>query len=649
MLNRRSLLAGAAILAPLAAPVAASAQRHPAKPKAPAIPTGTPATTSLGPLDTAAKWAFVIDFNSGATLLDKDADATMPPSSMTKLMTMYIVYGLLKSGRLSLNQELPVSEKAWKMQGSKMFVPLGGQVRVEDLIRGVVVDSGNDACLVLAEAIAGSEDQFVDLMNQKAAEIGLTNTHYRNCTGWPDPDQHMSCRDIAHHRAPRDRRIPRILPLRRRKIVQIQQHRAREPQPARPERPRGRSKDRPYRRRRLRRRRPVPFAAIAASSWCINGLVPRCMPAARRASGYSNGRSASSRTSPCSPRPTRSMPPRSGSAPRSSVPLVGGRDLIITMPRQWRQTAKIEVQFQSPVTCTRSAAAKYSASSWFPARACPRWTSRLLAGADVPRQGLPGRASVGGLALRAGVVSPDCSSRSRAGRAPVSRPRPRSWPIGLTAAGHTERFAPESPAARPAPEIPARSCSWAEPSIGRRKPRPISTSPHAPSTWRAPFCPALALRHHRDLRPLCRLDHGLSGLRSQGADRALIASPHPSLLPRHPDLTLSCSKLALSLAQPRIASIAAPATPTVMNASTPPSTRRVAKGFAALANAAPSPHRAHRWGRGHRPISRSGSGQPSQIACHARLHAKIRICSATPPPRPPSMPLVARGGCTMPG
>ncbi len=158
---------------------------------------GTPATTVLGPLDTVARYAYVMDFNTGAALLDKQADTQMPPSSMTKLMTADIVYSMLKIGRLKLDQMLPVSEKAWRMQGSKMFVPLGGTVSVEDLIRGMIVDSGNDACIVLAEAIAGSEDQFVVMMNDRAQKLGLTNTHYATCTGWPDPTQHSSCHDIA--------------------------------------------------------------------------------------------------------------------------------------------------------------------------------------------------------------------------------------------------------------------------------------------------------------------------------------------------------------------------------------------------------------------------------------------------------------------
>ena len=121
----------------------------------------------------------------------------MPPSSLTKLMTAYVVFGLHKSGRLRLDETLPVSEQAWRMQGSKMFVPLGQQVRVDDLIRGMIIQSGNDACIVLAEGVAGSEGQFVVLMNEQARRLGMTHTDFRNATGWPDPEHHMSVRDIA--------------------------------------------------------------------------------------------------------------------------------------------------------------------------------------------------------------------------------------------------------------------------------------------------------------------------------------------------------------------------------------------------------------------------------------------------------------------
>ena len=208
MLSRRALLlSGGATSVPLAGGTAQTlhhpplAAPHPAAaakpPPGEAATASTPAQTPVGPLDTAARYAVIIDYNTGATLLDKDADVPMIPSSMTKLMTAYIVYGMLKSGRLKLDQDLPVSERAWRMGGSKMFVQIGTQVKVEDLIRGMIVQSGNDACIVLAEGIAGSEEGFVELMNAKAKELGLTSSTFRNTTGWPDPEHKMSARDIA--------------------------------------------------------------------------------------------------------------------------------------------------------------------------------------------------------------------------------------------------------------------------------------------------------------------------------------------------------------------------------------------------------------------------------------------------------------------
>ncbi len=205
MLTRRALLLTGAALSTLKLSGAAGQTiHHPAprpaaaaKPAAEPVTPTNPAQTPVGPLDTAARYAIIIDYNTGATLLDKDADVPMTPSSMTKLMTAYIVYGMLKSGRLKLDQDLPVSERAWRMGGSKMFVQIGTQVKVEDLVRGMIVQSGNDACIVLAEGIAGSEEQFVELMNQKAKELGLTNSTFRNATGWPDPEHRMSVRDIA--------------------------------------------------------------------------------------------------------------------------------------------------------------------------------------------------------------------------------------------------------------------------------------------------------------------------------------------------------------------------------------------------------------------------------------------------------------------
>jgi D-alanyl-D-alanine carboxypeptidase (penicillin-binding protein 5/6) len=148
-------------------------------------------------IETDAKQAIMVDWDTNAVLFEKSADEPMHPSSMSKLMTVYLLFEKLKSGAIKLDDELPVSEKAWRMGGSKMFVPIGAKVKVEDLIRGVIVQSGNDACIVVAEGLAGSEEAFAEQMNARAKEIGLTNSTFKNATGWPDPGHLMTARDLA--------------------------------------------------------------------------------------------------------------------------------------------------------------------------------------------------------------------------------------------------------------------------------------------------------------------------------------------------------------------------------------------------------------------------------------------------------------------
>jgi len=172
---------------------------------APKPQTGAPAPNAAAPppspfgvdIDTQAKHAIVVEADTGTVLLDKFAEARIPPASMSKMMTAYVVFSLLKEDRIKLDDELPVSERAWRLGGSKMFVPLGGRIKVEDLLRGMIVQSGNDACLVLAEGIAGSEAGFVELMNQKAKEIGLADSHFADVDGLPNPDHWMTARDLA--------------------------------------------------------------------------------------------------------------------------------------------------------------------------------------------------------------------------------------------------------------------------------------------------------------------------------------------------------------------------------------------------------------------------------------------------------------------
>ncbi len=146
---------------------------------------------------TPARAAIVVDLTSGAVLLAKDADTSVPPASMSKLMTIDLVFEALENGRVALDDTFRISEKAAAMGGSKMFVRSGEVVSVENLLRGVIIQSGNDAAVALAEAISGTEEAFAALMNQRAAEIGLSNSHFTNATGWPDPAHVMSPRDLA--------------------------------------------------------------------------------------------------------------------------------------------------------------------------------------------------------------------------------------------------------------------------------------------------------------------------------------------------------------------------------------------------------------------------------------------------------------------
>ena len=153
-------------------------------------------SNSAAALDTAARAAMVVDMSSGAVLLEKNADVPLPPASMSKLMTLNMVFEALQEGRLSLDEKFRVSVKAWKMGGSRMFVREGDRIRIEDLIRGVIIHSGNDACVVLAEGLAGSEDAFAQRMTERARELGMMQSTFANATGWPHPAHRMSARDL---------------------------------------------------------------------------------------------------------------------------------------------------------------------------------------------------------------------------------------------------------------------------------------------------------------------------------------------------------------------------------------------------------------------------------------------------------------------
>ncbi|HEY0185283.1 MAG TPA: D-alanyl-D-alanine carboxypeptidase family protein [Rhodopila sp.] len=394
MLTRRLGLLASALL--FGAGPAVAQRRHAGrgadsarKGKDAGAPTGSPADTPLGPVDTAARWAFMQDFDTGATLLEKQADDEMPPSSMTKLMTMYLVYDQLKQGRLKLEDELPVTEKAWRMQGSKMFVQIGSSVKVEDLIRGVIVQSGNDAAIVLAEAIGGSEEQFAEKMNAKAKELGLTHSFFKNCTGWPDPEQHMSARDIAMLAAAIVRDFPDYYHY---------------------------DSEKTFRYNGIEQGNRNPMVQKGTADGLKTGhteaggygLVASSKRNGRRVILVLNGMNSMHERAEESERlmdwgffnfedvtlfaagdVVENVPVWLGTS--RSVPLVAGRDVTVTMPRNWRQKASVKVGYDSPLTAP-IAKGDTVGKLTVTGDGVPNLSVPLMAAADVPRLGLPGRA-----------------------------------------------------------------------------------------------------------------------------------------------------------------------------------------------------------------------------------------------------------------
>jgi D-alanyl-D-alanine carboxypeptidase (penicillin-binding protein 5/6) len=362
------------------------------------LPSGTPGETPLGPYDSVAQWAFIQDYTTGAVLLDKRSDEPMPPSSMTKLMTMYLVYAQLKKGQIKLTDTMTVSAKAAAMGGSRMFLDVGKPVVVEDLVRGVIVQSGNDAATVLAESVAGSEEKFVDMMNAKAKEIGLTHSTFRNPTGWPDPEQFMSCRDIAT--------------LARHIIAEFPEYYKYE-------------SERTFKFNNIEQQNRHPMVQAGTADGLKTGhtdaggfgLVASSLRDGRRLIMVLNGMKSMHERAIESERMMNwafsnfenvtlfSANEVIDNAPvwlgqDKSVPLVGGRDLIVTLPKSWRQTASIRVSYDAPL---RAPVAKGQPVGVLQLRGqgVPAMDVNLLAGADVPRLSLPMR----GLAVVSHYVS----------------------------------------------------------------------------------------------------------------------------------------------------------------------------------------------------------------------------------------------------
>ncbi len=384
MPSRRLILAGLA----LSTPALAQQRPAPARPaqRGPAPPATTPAQSPLGPVDTAARHVLLMDFETGATLLDKGAETSMPPASMSKLMTMYVVFDMVRKGRLRMDQLLPVSEAAWRMGGSKMFVGLNETVSVENLAKGVIIQSGNDACIVLAEAIAGSERAFADMMNESGRAIGLTGSNFRNSTGWPDPEHRMTARDLAT--------------LSRRIILDFpDQYRL--------------YSERSFRWNNITQenRNPVLGRVQGADGLKTGhteeagfGLTASARRGERRlilvVSGLPSMRARAEESERLlewgfrefenvvlfrAEDTIEEVPVHLGE--RRSVPLVGGRDVVATLPRGWRNALQARLRYDAPVPAPIVKGQELGRLE-VSGRGVPAMTLPLYAGADVDRLGL---------------------------------------------------------------------------------------------------------------------------------------------------------------------------------------------------------------------------------------------------------------------
>ena len=167
-------------------------------------------STSANSFTTSAKQLILVDMETKEILIEKNADEPMHPASMSKIMTVYLAFEAIKKGYLKLDDTIPISEDAWRKGGSRMFLKLNSQVKVSDILRGIIVQSGNDAAIALAEHLEGSEEAFAEKMTLKAKELGLQNSTFKNATGWPNPDHLMTARDLSELAILTIKRFPKL-------------------------------------------------------------------------------------------------------------------------------------------------------------------------------------------------------------------------------------------------------------------------------------------------------------------------------------------------------------------------------------------------------------------------------------------------------
>lgn len=187
------------------------------------------ATPARAQIETEAEFALLLDVETGTVLFEKNADQLMQPASMSKLMTLDVLFQALDDGKITLQTEFPVSENAWRTGGapsgtSAMFAPLNTKITVEDLLQGIVVQSGNDACIIVAEGLSGSEEAFAEEMTQEARRIGLTKSTFVNSTGLPHPNQLMTARELAQLALHMIRKYPKYYPYFQQKEFRYRKH-----------------------------------------------------------------------------------------------------------------------------------------------------------------------------------------------------------------------------------------------------------------------------------------------------------------------------------------------------------------------------------------------------------------------------------------
>ncbi|MBS7791453.1 D-alanyl-D-alanine carboxypeptidase [Roseococcus sp. SDR] len=389
---RRTMIgasAGLGLAAPALAQNRPPAQPQRPQPARPAGPPSSPAQSPIGPVDTIARSVLLLDFETGATLLNKQADERMPPASMSKLMTMYAVFDQVKAGRLRMDQSLTVSEAAWRMGGSKMFLERGSTATVEELSRGVIIQSGNDACVVLAEHISGSERAFAEMITSLGRQIGLTSSTFRNATGWPDPEHRMTARDLAT--------------LARRIIVDH------------PEFYRFYS-ERSFRWNNITQENRNPLLGRVAGADGLKtghteeagyGLTASVRRGERRLILVVGGLPTMRARAEESERlmewgfrefdnvvlfraadTIEEVPVHLGD--RRTVPLIGGREVVATVPRGWRDSLQARIRYEAPVPAPVVKGQELGRLE-ISGRGVPPMTLPLYAGADVERLGVLAR------------------------------------------------------------------------------------------------------------------------------------------------------------------------------------------------------------------------------------------------------------------